>query len=419
MPTLAVFAVTALAIALTAGFGLGLWLLLARVWGLTLFGANWLALVQVHGLIQLFGFAGLFAMGIGLNAIPRFRGGPSTSPRLGWAVYVLTLAGLALRAIAQPMPELPGRDAFLAIGGASLVTGTSLFAASALRSLRGDRNPHRADELLMAAGIAILPVGALLVALEMLGTTPVTVDQATDDRALWVMLLGSLATMIFGVWARLAPGFIASVPFRRRPLIAGGAVWLLGVALFALGVGAGAVAMLAGLAMVTVAVGLFAPSIARQRLAGHARLTRIGVRSAFAWAFAGLAILAVGPLGVADSYLQISAARHALGLGFVTLMIYAVASRALPAFLGRRLWSARLQVITLTLANVGVAARVIPQLLGAGGAASAALIGLSGLIAYTALVLFAINVLRTVRGPSGSAPAPGAAVPIKLHLGPR
>lgn len=88
-------------------------------------------------------------------------------------------------------------------------------------------------------------------------------------------------------------------------------------------------------------------------------------------------------------------------------MIYAVASRALPAFLGRRLWSGRLQVITLTLANIAVATRVIPQLLGTGGAASAALVGLSGLVAYTALLLFAINVLRTVRGPSGSAPARG------------
>ena len=419
VPSVALFVATALSIALTAGFGLGLWLLLARVWGVTLFGANWLALVQVHGLLQLFGFAGLFATGIGLHAIPRFRGASAPGPPLVFTIYALTLTGLALRAIAQPTPDLPGRDAVLAIAGVLLIIGTSVFATTALRALAGGRNPHRADELLMGAGIGALPVAALLVALEMIGTTPVIVDQPTDDRALSVMLLGSLATMIFGVWARLAPGFIASAPPRPRPLIGGAVAWLLGIALFSVGVPAGVWLMLVGFALVTVAVGLFGPSIARQPIAGHARLTRIGVRSAFAWAFIGLAILGLESVGLVTSYLQISAARHALGLGFVTLMIYAVASRALPAFLGRRLWSDRLQVVTLTLANVGVAARVGPQLLGAGGAASDALIGLSGLIAYAALALFAVNVMRTVRGPSDPPPAQGVAVPIEMRLGPR
>ncbi len=403
---------------MTAGFGLGLWLLLARVWGVTLLGASWLALVQVHGLVQLFGFTGLFAAGIALHAIPRFRGAPPASIRLTWTIYAATVSGIALRAIAQPLADLPGRDAVLALSSILLVGGTTTFAARMVRALSGGRNPHRTDELLMGAGIVALPVAALLVALEMIGTAPVIVDQTSDDRALWVMLLGSLATMIFGVWARLAPGFIASAPARSRPLLGGGGLWLLGVALFALGVGAGAWVMLAGAVVIAVAVGLFGPSIARQPLAGHARLTRIGIRSAFGWAFIGLAILAVAPLGLAGGYLQVSAARHALALGFVTITIYAVASRALPAFLGRRAWSARLQVITLVLANLGVAARVGPQLFDATGSWSSwsgGIVGLSGILAYAALVLFAVNVVRTVRGPA-DAVAPAAAVPIEVRF---
>ncbi len=387
------------------------------MWGVTLLGASWLALVQVHGLVQLFGFAGLFAAGIALHAIPRFRGAPAASARLSWTIYASTVAGLALRAIAQPLADLPGRDAVLALSGLLLVGGTATFAARMVRALAGGRNPHRADELLMGAGIVALPVAALLVALEMTGTAPVIVDQTSDDRALWVLLLGSLATMIFGVWARLAPGFIASVPARPRPLLGGGGLWLLGVALFALGVGAGAWAMLAGAVVIAVAVGIFGPSIARQPLAGHARLTRIGVRSAFAWAFTGLSILAVAPLGFTGAYLQVSAARHALALGFVTITIYAVASRALPAFLDRRAWSARLQVIILVLANLGVAARVGPQLFDAAGSWSGGIVGLSGILAYAALILFAVNVARTVRGPA-VAVAPAAAVPIEVRFTP-
>jgi hypothetical protein len=105
-----------------------------------------------------------------------------------------------------------------------------------------------------------------------------------------------------------------------------------------------------------------------------------------------------------------------LALGFVTLMIYSVASRALPAFLGRRLWSTRLQAATLTVANVGVALRVVPQLAAATDALSDALVGLSGILAYVALVLFTLNVVRTLRGPSAPAVVAGAPVPLEIRF---
>ena len=184
----------------------------------------------------------------------------------------------------------------------------------------------------------------------------------------------------------------------------------------AFGVALGPWLLLIGLAALTGATGLLGPGIAHQPLHGHARLTRLGVRSAFAWAFIGLAIISAGTFGLASSYLQVSAARHALALGFVTLVIYSVASRALPAFLGRRLWSTRLQAATLTVANVGVALRVVPQLAAGTDALSDALVGLSGILAYVALVLFTLNVVRTLRGPSAPAVVAGAPVPLEIRF---
>ncbi|HEV1996626.1 MAG TPA: NnrS family protein, partial [Candidatus Dormibacteraeota bacterium] len=415
--TVALFAATSLIIGLSVGFGLGLWLLLARVWGVTLFGANWLALVQVHGLLQLFGFAGLFAMGVALHALPRFRGAAAPRTALVWITYLGTLSGLALRSIAQLMPELPARGPLLLIGGALLFVGTLAFTYAAARSLVTGRNPHRPDELLIGAGICALPIAALLVALEMAGSASVIVDQGTADRAVWVMLLGGLSTLIVGVWARLAPGFVASVPAKPRLLITGGTFWLAGVLTQALGMAPGPWLLLVGFAAMTGAIGVFGAGIVRQPLHDHARLTRIGVRSAFVWAFIGLAIIAVGTLGLASSYLQISAARHALALGFVTLMIYAVAPRALPAFLGRRLWSLRLQAATLAVANLAVAMRVGPQLVEGTAAPGDAFVGLSGILAYCALVLFTLNVVRTLRGPTERVVASGAPVPLEIHFG--
>lgn len=416
-PAVAFFAATALAIGLTVGFGLGLWLLLARVWGVSLFGASWLALVQVHGVLQLFGFVGLFAMGIALHAVPRFRGAGPPPAWLVWITYLGTLIGLVIRSVAQPVPDLPARGSLLLVGDGLLVAGTLAFSAAALGSLVAGRNPHRPDELVMGAGILVFPVAALLVALEAVGSAPLIVDQSSDDRALWTMLLGGAGTLIFGAWARLAPGFVAALPARPRPLLAGVILWLVGVGCLAAGTAAGPWLLLAGLTTTTYALSVFGPGIARQPLQDHARLTRIGVRSAFAWAFVGIGILAAGTLGVASSYLQVSAGRHAVALGFVTLMIYAVAARALPAFLSRRLWSPQLQAATLLIANLGVVLRVFPQLLE--GAPLDVVIGLSGIFSYTGLLLFAVNVVRTLRAPSAPAAVPGAPVHLDLRFGKR
>jgi len=412
------FAATSLALGLSVGFGLGLWLLLARVWGVGLFGAPWLALVQVHGSLQLFGFAGLFAMGVGLHAVPRFRGAAPVPTALVWTTYAGTLVGLLVRSSAQLVPGLPARSVFLSVGGILLVLGTLSFAIAAVRSIVAGRNSHRADELLIGAGICAIPIAGLLVALEMVGAAPVVVDQATDDRAIWVMLLGGLSTLVLGVWARLAPGFVASKPAKARLLIAGTICWLMGVSALALGLVLGPWLLLAGFGVITGAIGVFGAGIARQPLHGHARLTRIGVRSAFLWALVGLMIIAAQTRGGLDSYFQVSAARHALALGFVTLMIYALAPRVLPAFLGRGPWDLRLQAATLAVANLGIALRVGPQLIAASGAAADALVGLSGVLAYIALVLFTVSVARTIRGPSVPSARPGVAVPIQLRFDP-
>jgi hypothetical protein len=97
-------------------------------------------------------------------------------------------------------------------------------------------------------------------------------------------------------------------------------------------------------------------------------------------------------------------------------MIYGVAARALPSFTDRRLWSLRLQVVTIALANAGVALRVAPQAVGASGPIVIAVVGLSGVVAYLALVTFAVNMLRTARGPASSPPARGEAVPMVVRF---
>ncbi len=415
------FVATALFIALTAGFGLGLWLLLARTLGLTTGDLAWTALVQTHGTIQLFGFSAMFLMGVGLHVLPRFRGAPPPPRLLAIVAYAATVSSIAVRAVAQPVPGLPARATLLPLSGVLLVVGTAAFAAAAVRALRGGTNPHRPDEWVMAAGVLAAPLAAALVASELL-SAPLVIAQDADDRGIWAMLLGCLATSIIGVWARLAPGFIATPPAPARPLLAGAAIWLAGAVLLVAGVPLASVALVAGLGLIVRALGLFGPTIARQPLVAHARLTRLAARSAFLWALAGALLLVVYDAralatGEAPTYLELSAARHAFALGLVTIMIYGVAARALPSFLNRRAWSLRLQATTLVLANAGVALRVLPQMLGANGEASNAVVALSGVLAYLALVVFALNVVRLLRSPATTLTPPrGTPVPMAVRF---
>jgi uncharacterized protein involved in response to NO len=382
----------------------------------------WVVLVQVHGTIQLFGFAALFVMGVALHVLPRFRGAASPPPTVIWVAFCGTVAAVGLRAIAQPFIDLPGRDLLLALSSTFLVAATSSFAIGALLALRGGTNPHRADELVIGAGILAAPIAAVLVATGMpLSGAPLLVDPSADDRAVWAMLLGSLSTIIFGVWARLAPGFVATAPALPSRLLPAAALWIVAAAGVTSNVPLSTLPLVAGLGAVTWALGVFGPTIARQRLPAHARSTLFAVRSAFVWALVGAVALALYELraavsGADASYLEISAARHSFALGFVTIMIYAVAARALPSFTDRRLWSLRLQVVTIALANAGVLLRVVPQAIGADGAMVNGVVGLSGVIAYVALVTFSANMLQTARGPSSRPPARGDAVPMVVRL---
>ena len=60
-------------------------------------------MVQAHGHAQLFGWAGLFVIGVGLFFLPRLRG--TTLARIELAAWSLAclVVGISLRALCQPL----------------------------------------------------------------------------------------------------------------------------------------------------------------------------------------------------------------------------------------------------------------------------------------------------------------------------
>ena len=111
-------------------------------------GTWWEALAQAHGHLQLYGWAGLFVLGVALHFLPRLRGTPLVGARfVPWLLGVL-IAGLVLRAVSQPVlsiyPANVWRVGLVSSGileGAAYAGAFSLIVLTALSGPRPTTRP--------------------------------------------------------------------------------------------------------------------------------------------------------------------------------------------------------------------------------------------------------------------------------------
>src|SRR5262249_21108206 len=97
--------------------------------------------IQAHGNAQLYGWAGLFIIGIAGHSLPRMLQRPSPAPRLARSVFGLILAGLVLGLVAQPLAIHPSLAPLFPLAMALQWLGVTLFASYVLRTVRGPRQP--------------------------------------------------------------------------------------------------------------------------------------------------------------------------------------------------------------------------------------------------------------------------------------
>jgi len=403
LPVTVLFLASSFAIAVTAGFGLGTWLLLHATIGVPLPDATWSALVQVHGHAQLVGFAGLLVMGIGHRILPRFRGSDDVPTGEILLSFALVALGLLLRP-AQVWADLPARPELLLASGAAELAGMLVYARLALGTLARGTNPHRPDELFLAAGAMFGVVGAMwtLVALAPAITGGPVLDPDADRAAIVALLLGFVASHVIGVSLRVAPAFIAAPPASPRLVTVAAAAWVTGVILATLGGPWGPLVLLGTAAVLVRAIGPFGRSIAVREVPAPARLVRLAFRGAYAWLIAGIALIAAG--SIVDAPLALSTAgRHALALGFMTQIVFGVGSRLIPAVTGGRALSSTAVRAAIVLINVAAILRVPFELVGPSTTVTAIALAASGPIALAALLVFAAAAARTVRSALRSA----------------
>jgi hypothetical protein len=168
--------------------------------------------------------------------------------------------------------------------------------------------------------------------------------------------------------------------------------------------------LLAGMAVVVYALRLFeAPERSAKIKGVHVSFPAF-VRVAFVWA-----VIAVG-LGIWAAMVEQpqgiwGASRHALTVGFLAMMVFAIGERVLPAFSGMRLlFRPSLMFLAMLLLATGCLLRVSSEILAYQDFVGSAWLWLpvSAVIEMVAVTLFAVNLLLTFasRPPSYSVKYP-------------
>jgi hypothetical protein len=412
---------------LTLGAAWGAYLLLRIGLGGS-FSAAGLHEINAHGHAQIFGWVGLFVMGFAYQAFPRFKHTTLACPWLATMTLSAMVFGLVCRSIAQPLvasvPELWS----LAVAASVLeVFAIVTFAALILTTWRRSGKGLAFYDYYILSALVWFVVQAVYEGIYLTATLFATAEELTQLVATWqaplrdVQIHGFALLIILGVSQRLFHHFYnLPQPNARRSLIV---LPLLNLAV--IGEVAGLILMrtagrawaglwyasailLAGCALALVKDWrIFSPAEDKDRSLKF-------LRAAYVWLFISLAMLVALPLyqfGILRMFAPESeaavlgfshafygATRHAITVGFVSLMIVGVAAKVVPTLNGvspkvlSSLWG------PFVLINLGCALRVVGQTLTDFTATAFPFAGVSGLLEVAGLAMWGTHLWLIMAG---------------------
>jgi hypothetical protein len=372
-------------------------------------------IIQVHGHYQLFGWVGLFVVGVAYHILPRLTGVPLPSYRMASMSFVLLVLGTILR-VGQALDPGSVRTTTLLAGGLMEVVGCGLFAWAVARLLMPRASRLEAYQAYLVFGTGWLVVASLLNlshAWYLSSRAVFEVPPFLNVPYLSVFLVGFVTFWILGVSLRTLPVFMG---LQARPNVAWAVsvplslslvVMVIGESSYLAGggaaartaFGAGGILLAVCLGIVTWALGIFGPAGEREpgMDRGYEKFLRLG----YAWLLISGAMLAVFSVlairGADMNHALVGAYRHALTVGFITTIMIGMAGRIVPVFRGVPIHSVRMREWSFWLLATGNVIRVAFQSLsGFYGPAWLRVAGLSGVLELTALLLFGVNIWRTL-----------------------
>ena len=397
------FVVTGMFFMVLPGTFWGVWNLISisEVHDVASLPQGWL---QAHGQAQIFGWIGSFILGIGFYSLTKMQRGQAFPAGMGWSVWALWTSGVSFRwlggvtewrwEILLPFSAILELAAFL------------LFYASGRRHRpTSQTRPEPWIRIIVASTIAFLITMvvncALLISQAFMSNSP-ALPRILDQQFVTLAVWGILVPTIWGFNARWLPIFAGFKKPNGKRLLAAYLLSITGVASTFLRWPSVASTMLLLAAIFSIsALHAWERSVNPPKVLNVHPSFPFFVRAAYLWLLisAALALLAASFDRSAGLW---GASRHALTVGFVAVMVFAIGQRVLPAFCGMRvLWSVRLMFWSLAFLSCGCLLRVASEPLAYGHLWSPAwdVLPTSAVMELTAVSLFALNMGATLLRP--------------------
>jgi hypothetical protein len=416
-----------IATVLTLGAVWGAYLLLKIAFSGSFTGAG-VHEINAHGHAQIFGWVGLFVMGFAYQAFPRFKHTTLVYPPLALATLAAMVIGVVGRSVAQPLTASAPWLWSLAVASSALeVTAIVVFAVLILLTWRRSGKSLAFYDAYIVCGLFWFVVQAIYESVYLTATLSAAGVELTNLVATWqaplrdIQIHGFALLMILGVSQRIFHHFYAlPQPSVRRsmlvlPLLNAAIVGeVIGLVLMrSAGRGwaglwyASAVLLAVGVVMLVKDWRIFSAAQDKDRSLKF-------LRAAYVWLFISLAMLVLLPIhqfGVVRVFAPASqaaitgfshafygATRHAITVGFVSLMIVGVAAKVVPNLNGvssqalSALWG------PFILINLGCATRVVGQTLTDFSVAAYPFAGVSGLLEVTGLAMWGAHLWFIMAG---------------------
>jgi hypothetical protein len=363
------------------------------------------AWIQAHGHAQLYGWIGTFVIGIGFYSLSKMGALPRFAIRRAWFSYALWTGGVLLRWSAN----VTGWHWKVALPVSAILelAGFLCFFATVSHHKAGPDGPRKPRKAWMLA-VVIGSCGFLLALLLNLFATCETAWSASspaisavlDQRLLAIPVWTFLVPTVWGFNARWLPVFLGLRPPNGRQLLSAcGIAWAGALSTLAGHTLISALMLLSASALAMFALHIFHKAEKPAKTTGVPASFSMFVKAAYIWL--GLAGALTIWAAAADHAGGIwGASRHAITVGFLGAMVFAIGPRILPALCGARvLFSRQLMLASVVLLNVGCALRVMSEIPAYEGFAAAQLfwriLPVSAVIELVAVTVFAANLIAT------------------------
>lgn len=374
--------------------------------------------INAHGHAQIFGWVGLFIMGFAYQAFPRMWHTTLAAPRLAAAAFWMMLTGIVARTVSMALTGAwDGAVPVTLAAGALEVAAVLIFVGQILVTFV--RSGAKVEPYVVFAVTSM--AFFVLQAVASLWHSYNTMTAATREELLWyvatyqaplrdLQIHGLALFMILGVSIRMVPALfeVPEVPARRAWTAYG---LLLAAVVLEIGLfisyrwtdnhalAAGLLLpwhfLLIGASMVALRWKLWRPLPVADRSGKF-------IRAAYGWLAVSLVMLLMLPIhqkvsGITFSHAYYGAIRHAITVGFISLMIMGFAAKVVPTLNGMD--PARLSRLIgpFVLVNVGCFLRVSTQIATDWHNGAFAVVGISGMLEVTGLGWWGVGLIRIMR----------------------